>query len=453
MDAKVNYSILVADDEAAQRQLLRAVLEKEFSVVTAANGDEARQLLQRRVFDLVITDERMPALSGSDLVRWIRENAPETPVIILTAFGSIQTAVEAMKLGAYDYITKPLKSPDELRLLVSRALAQRALQNERAIQRADSETLFPTSDIVAVSQSMRNVLDLASRVAPLPTTVLITGESGTGKEVVARLIHRGSPRAEAPFVAMNCAALTETLLESELFGHEKGAFTGAVQGRQGRFELAHGGTLFLDEIGEMSVELQAKLLRVLQEQQFERVGGTRTITVDVRVVAATNRRLEELIRAGRFREDLYYRIGVFPIHIPPLRERREDILPLAEHFLAKFAKRMSVGLRSFSPEARVALSDYDWPGNVRELQNAIERALIISRDSVVTRSDLPFGASAPAGARPEGRTLADVERAAILAALQANQGDRRKTAEQLQISLRTLQYRLKEYGLIAHARD
>jgi len=443
---KVRFSILVADDEASQRQLMRAVLEKDFAVAAAANGEEARQLLTQRKFDLVITDERMPAMSGSELVRWMRENLPDTPVIVLTAFGSIQTAVEAIKLGAADYLTKPLKSPDELRLVVSRVLEQRLFENERVVQRAESEGLFPIADIVAESQSMKTALELADRVAAQTTTVLLTGESGTGKEVLARFLHRRSPRSEASFVAVNCAALSETLLESELFGHEKGAFTGAVQARQGRFELAHGGTLFLDEIAEMSSDLQAKLLRVLQEKEFERVGGTRTITVDVRVIAATNRGLTSLVERGRFREDLYYRLNVFPIHLPPLRERREDIVPLAEHFLARLVKRMGIGPRRLTAEAKSVLSNYDWPGNVRELQNAIERALIIARSDEISPEDLPVQVPSPA-LDAHSETLAEIEKRAILKALESNQGDRRRTAQELNISLRTLQYRLKEYGL------
>ncbi|RPJ61248.1 MAG: sigma-54-dependent Fis family transcriptional regulator [Acidobacteria bacterium] len=443
----VKFSILVADDEAPQRQLMRAVLEKDFSVVTAANGEEARQLLTQRSFDLVITDERMPVVTGSELIRWMKEHAPETPVVVLTAFGSIQTAVEAIKLGAADYLTKPLKSPEELRLVVSRLLEQRIQNNERLVQRADSEIDFPVADIVAVSPPMREALQLGARVAPQTTTVLLTGESGSGKEVLARFIHRASPRSDAAFVALNCAALSETLLESELFGHEKGAFTGATQTRQGRFELAHGGTLFLDEIAEMNLDLQVKFLRVLQEREFERVGGTRTITVDVRVIAATNRDLDESMKSGRFRGDLFYRLNVFPIHLPPLRERREDIVPLAEHFFSKLVKRMGIGGKRISAEAKSVLSNHDWPGNVRELQNAIERALIISRSQEITPEDLPLQMPWTSSHVDATHTLAEIEKTAILRTLEANQGDRRRTAEQLDISIRTLQYRLKEYGL------
>ncbi len=442
----MKHTILIVDDEPAQRQLLSAALGREYAVVAAADGEEAVQLLAARSFDLVITDERMPRMGGLELIRWVREKTPEVPVVVLTAYGSIETAVEAIKLGAQEYLTKPLKSPEEIRMVAAKALHGRRLEDRRIIHQAEQEAQFP-ADIIAASASMQQVLTMASQVAPQSTTVLLTGESGTGKEVVARLIHRRSPRAEEPFVAVNCAALTETLLESELFGHEKGAFTGAVQSRRGRFELAHGGTLFLDEIAEMSLSIQPKLLRVLQEQQFERVGGTRSIAVDVRVIAATNKDLSAALAERSFREDLYYRLNVFPIAIPPLRDRRSDVIPLAEHFLHKVAARMGRSSPSLSEEARELLLSHAWPGNVRELQNAIERALIVARENVIRAGDLPLVAPDPAAAAP--RTLAEIERAAIMQALEHNGGERKATAEQLGMSLRTLQYRLKEYGLIS----
>jgi DNA-binding NtrC family response regulator len=389
----------------------------------------------------------MPGISGIDLLRWIKRETPETPVIVMTAFGTIDTAVEAVKLGAEDYLTKPVASPDELRLTVERCLRERSLLAREAIHVEALEAEFP-SDIIAHSQQMKHALELAAQVAPQPTTVLLTGESGTGKEVIARFIHRQSDRRTDPFVAVNCAALTETLLESELFGHEKGAFTGATQSKQGRFELAHGGTLFLDEIGEMGTDLQTKLLRVLQEQQFERVGGTRAIVVDVRVIAATNKDLEKAMAEHSFRDDLYYRLNVFPIHIAPLRDRRPDILPLSRHVVEKISRRMGISPHRLSPGAEKALASYDWPGNVRELQNAIERALIVSRSAQVEVEDLPFGLRAASQSSGKGNlTLAEMEKAAILEALERNNGDRQTTAEELGISLRTLQYRLKDYGL------
>ncbi len=442
----MNYSILIVDDEPAQRQLLSGSLAKEYAVTTAADGVEATQLLVSRSYDLIITDERMPRMDGIELIKWIREQMPEIPIIVLTAYGSIETAVEAMKLGAQEYLTKPLKSLDELRLIVRKALKQRMLQDQTLLHQAETEAQFPP-DIVAQSEKMKRVLALAAQVAPQPTTVLISGESGTGKEVVARFIHRRSPRSDHPFVAVNCAALSETLLESELFGHEKGAFTGATHSRRGRFELAHGGTLFLDEIAEMSAGLQAKLLRVLQERQFEKVGGTRTVVVDVRIIAATNKDLGSAIKEGFFREDLYYRLNVFPLHIPALRERGEDILLLAEHFARKISNRMGRSWRLFSPAVETMLRQHSWPGNVRELQNAVERALIVAATDIIVPQDLPLSSVQSPAALSDPMTLAEIERAAILKSLDRNHGERRQTAEELGISLRTLQYRLKEYGL------
>jgi len=443
-------TILVVDDEPAQRQLLQAVLEDTYDVVPAADGEEAQQLLGKRTFDLVITDENMPGMSGAQLIDWAREHAPETPFIVLTAHGSIETAVEAMKLGAHDYLTKPLASPEELRLIVEKTLRDRQLVDRSLVHEAETEARFP-ADIIAESDAMKRVLSLVRQVAPQPTTVLLTGQSGTGKEVVARLVHRQSQRAEGPFVAVNCAALTETLLESEMFGHEKGAFTGATESRRGRFELAHGGTLFLDEISEMGANLQAKLLRVLQERQFERVGGTRTVSVDVRVIAATNRDPAEAVAAGELRDDLYYRLNVFPLHIPPLKERKTDVLPLAEYFVKRISARMGQHAKRIGAAARAEICGYDWPGNVRELQNAIERALIVSTGDEIERCDLALietdgGLRDGRDAAPGDDTLAAMEKRAILAALERHGGDRKATAEELGISLRTLQYRLKEYG-------
>ncbi|MBZ5553681.1 MAG: sigma-54 dependent transcriptional regulator [Acidobacteriia bacterium] len=440
-------SVLIVDDEPAQRQLLGAILGDKYGVETAADGFEATRLLEQRSFDVVITDERMPGMGGIELIKWIRERSPEIPIIVLTAYGSIQTAVEAIKLGAQEYLIKPLDNPDELRLAVQKVLGQRLLKDQSLIHQAETEAQFP-ADIIAQSQAMSQALTLASQVAPQLATVLLTGESGTGKEVLARFIHRRSPRADSPFVAVNCAALAESLLESELFGHEKGAFTGATQAKRGRFEWAHGGTLFLDEIAEMSGNLQAKLLRVLQEQQFERVGGTRTISVDVRVIAATNRDLAEAIRQRIFREDLYYRLNVFPIHLAPLRDRREDILPLAKYFLKKIAAQMGQPIKSLRSDTQEQFLKYTWPGNVRELQNTVERALIICTSDVIRPGDIPFASVGGDSKTSQPLTMAEIERRAITHALEENNGDRRKAAAQLGISLRTLQYRLRDYGVI-----
>lgn len=440
----MRFTILVVDDEASQRQFICGTLARQYEIVTAANGLEASQLLSHRSFSLVITDERMPDMGGIELIRWMRDNSPETPAIVLTAYGSVETAVEAIKLGAEEYLTKPLKSPEELRLIVSKVLRGRTMRDRSLLHQEETEAALPL-DVVAESEIMKHIFRLAAQVAHQPTTVLLTGESGTGKEVVARFIHSGSPRRDHAFIAVNCAAITETLLESELFGHEKGAFTGATQNRRGRFELADGGTLFLDEVAEMGFGLQAKLLRVLQEQQFERIGSDRTMTVDVRVIAATNKDLGRCIADKSFREDLFYRLNVFPIHIPPLRERRDDILPLAQSFLRKISGRMGKTAPSISPDAGELLRSYGWPGNARELANAIERALIVSQSSSIEIEDFPLKHETAKLTRPG--LLAEIERTAILESLQRNKGDRRATSEELGISLRTLQYRLKEYGV------
>lgn len=442
----MKFSILVVDDEPSQRQFINGSLAKEYEVVTAANGIEASQLLSHRSFSLVITDERMPGMSGIELIRWMRDKSPETPVIMLTAYGSIETAVEAIKLGAEEYLIKPLKSPEELRVVVSKVLRGRTMRDRSLLHQEETEAALPL-DVVAESEGMRRIFQLADQVAQQPTTVLLTGESGTGKEVVARFIHSRSPRREHAFVAINCSAIPETLLESELFGHEKGSFSGAVQTRRGRFELANGGTLFLDEIAEMGANLQAKLLRVLQEQQFERIGSDRTMTVDVRVIAATNKDLAQSIANHSFREDLYYRINVFPLQIPPLRERRDDILPLAQYFLKKLSARMGKPGQSVSREAGELLRSYDWPGNARELANAIERALIVSQGAAIDLEDLPLKQEYLSAGSGRPGLLAQVERTTILESLSRNKGDRKAAAEELGISLRTLQYRLKEYGI------
>lgn len=436
----------MVDDEPGQRQFISGALSREHDVITAANGTEASQLLAHRSFDLVITDERMPGISGIELIRWIREKSPETPVIVLTAYGSVENAVEAIKLGAEEYLIKPLKSPEELRIIAAKVLKRRNMSDRNLLHQQETEAAFP-EDVVAESESMKRVFLLADQVAAQSSTVLLTGESGTGKEVVARFIHRRSPRRDNAFVAINCAAIPEMLLESELFGHEKGSFTGATQTRRGRFELANSGTLFLDEVAEMGGNLQSKFLRVLQEQQFERIGSDRSISVDVRVIAATNRALAEAIVDKSFREDLFYRLSVFPIAIPPLRERREDILPLAKYFAKHISARMGKPAPLFTAEAKESLFGHDWPGNARELANAIERALIVSNSETIDRDDLPMKYESGISLSSKSGLLAQVERKAILDSLARNRGDRRAASEELGISLRTLQYRLKEYGV------
>ena len=445
----IKAHILVVDDEPAMRLLVTSVLTDEGHVVTtAASGAEALQLVQRHHYQVVITDLRMPGLSGLEVLEAVRRDDPDTAVILLTAFGSVEGAVEAMRKGAAHYLLKPLANPDELRLAVRRVLEERRVADEAATLRQATEAGFPFGEIIAGAPAMQAVLELARSVAPADTTVLLTGETGTGKELLARAIHHWSPRADQAFVAVNCAALAESLLDSELFGHEKGAFTGAVAQRRGRFELAHGGTLLLDEVGEMSPALQAKLLRILQERTLERVGGTRTVTVDVRMIAATNRELRPMVAANAFREDLYYRLSAFPIHLPPLRERIADILPLAEHRLREVSRRLGKPIQGFTAEAAVLLQAYAWPGNVRELQNVIERAVILCREDRVVPAHLNL--TPPTAPVPPGpRALKELEREAILAALDTHAGNRRQAAEQLGIGLRTLYARLKEYGMSA----
>ena len=435
--------ILVVDDDPGFRKLLETILVGEgYQVTTAETVAQAIQACERKQFHVIVSDLKLPDGDGLAVLRWSKEHTPEIPVIMITGFGTVASAVEAMKLGAADYLGKPLSSPDELRVLVRKALEQRLSANERELLREEQDERFSCGAVIAGDQSMIKVMNLTRKVAPTSATVLITGESGTGKEIVARCIHNNSPRATRAFVPVNCAALSPTLIESELFGHEKGSFTGAAGQHIGRFERAHGGTLFLDEIGEIDAGLQAKLLRVLQEKSFERVGGTRQISVDVRVIAATNRDLNKSVAEGRFREDLYYRLNLFPIEMPPLRERGSDVIKLARFFLARACKSMSRPALRLTPEAERVLVGYNWPGNVRELENTMERMAILC-DDVVEPGDLPITASG--ATRPV--LFKDIERQAIEDALRVNDGNRTKAAQQLGISLRTLQYRLKEYGI------
>jgi two-component system response regulator FlrC len=435
--------ILVADDEEGLRDFVAEALEDDGHVVTrAADGAEALQQLARATFDLVITDLRMPRVDGLAVLQRVRAETPETEAIVLTAHGSVDTAVEAMKLGAFDYLEKPIGSPAELRLVAARALERRALRTERTRAERERPSLPPLSYADPV---MTPVVAALRKVAPTNATVLLTGESGTGKEVAARSIHAWSRRASGPFVAVNCAAISETLLESELFGHEKGAFTGAVSAHRGRLELADGGTFFLDEIGEMKPALQAKLLRVLEARRFERVGGSRTIDVDIRWIAATNRDIDGLIASGEFREDLYHRLAVFPVRLPPLRERRADILPLAESLLARAAADIGRAPLELAEDARTYILGATWRGNVRGLANALERAAILADGNVVRAEHLVVrdGAAAPRAAA--GSTLEDIERAAIEDALNAVNGNRREAADRLGIGLRTLYEKLRKY--------
>ena len=437
-------NILVVDDEPGIREFLADALAMDaHDVAQASDGTEALRLVYNRAFDLMLTDLRMPgALNGIDLLRKLKSEQPDTEVIVMTAHGSVETAVEAMKLGAYDYLQKPIGGPAELRLIVARALERRRLRAKVEVQR-QSSAVPPLSYGDPVMQPVITALE---KVARTNSTVLLLGESGTGKEVAARTIHERSARSDGPFVPVNCAAITETLMESEIFGHEKGAFTGASSARRGRLELADGGTLFLDEIGELKPELQAKLLRVIQERRFERLGGTRTIEVDVRWIAATNRNLEEMMAARTFREDLYHRLAVFPIRLPPLRERRRDLLPLAEALLARLAADLGRPPLRLDDSARERIQQGAWRGNVRELGNALERAAILAEGDVVRGDDLHVTMAAPL-AELGGSTMEEIERGAIERALSESGGNRRRAAERLGIGERTLYDKLKRYGL------
>ncbi|HXY68582.1 MAG TPA: sigma-54 dependent transcriptional regulator [Gemmatimonadales bacterium] len=437
--------ILVADDEPGVRGFIaEALADDGHAVVQAADGAEAAGRLARESFDLLITDLRMPRLDGMALLRQVRGEQPELEVIVLTAFGTVDSAVEAMKLGAFDYLQKPIGGPAELRMLARRALEHRALVAARDRATRDSPELPP---LAYGDPAMEPVVEALHRVAGTGSTVLLMGESGTGKEVAARSLHAWSPRAGGPFVAVNCAAIPETLLESELFGHEKGAFTGAVSARRGRIELADGGTFFLDEIGEMPPAVQAKLLRVLQDRRFERVGGSRTIEADVRWVAATNRSVDALRSSGALREDLYHRLAVFPVRLPPLRERPRDILPLARRLLARSGAAIGRPHLTLAPDAEARLVAAPWPGNVRELANVLERAAILCDGDDVREEHLELGEAALPGdgGANGGATLDAIERVAIEQALAAVGGNRRAAAERLGIGLRTLYDKLKRY--------
>jgi two-component system response regulator FlrC len=437
--------ILVADDEPGIREfLVDALALDDHVVVPASDGRSAAKLLDERGFDLVITDLKMPGLDGMALLRKVRAEQPEVEVIVMTAHGTVDNAVEAMKLGAFEYLQKPISGPDELRLLAQRALERRGLRDHiDGVERGAATPALP--QLSYGDPAMKPVIEAIDKVARTAATVLLLGESGTGKEVAARAIHALGPRAARPFMALNCAALSETLLESELFGHEKGAFTGATERKRGRLELADGGTFFLDEIGELGINLQAKLLRVLQERRFERVGGTRTLEVDVRWVAATNRDLRAMIDAGAFREDLYHRVAVFPIKLPPLRERPADIIPLARTLLVRVAADLKCAVPKLTAAAEQRLRGATWRGNVRELANALERAAILaSGDPIDAQHLLLDDAPPPASPASLVRPLADLEKDAILAALAQTGGNRRKAAELLGIGERTLYDKLKK---------
>ncbi len=442
--------VLVVDDEASARSGLEKLLRQEgHNVDVAEDGESALRIAAEHPPDVVVTDLKMPKMDGIELLRKLHEQDPNLPVIVATAFGDVNTAVQAMRAGAEDYVTKPVDF-DALLVALERALERRELRVEaenlrRQARDRDGEGL---QGLIGTSAAMQRVYRTARQVAGSRATVLLTGESGTGKGELARAVHELSPRAKKPFVSLHCAALAESLLESELFGHEKGSFTGADKRRLGRFEQADGGTLFLDEIGEIPVLTQVKLLQVLQERTFERVGGNDAVKVDVRVIAATNRDLTADVQAGRFREDLYYRLNVVHIEMPPLRLRGGDVVVLANHFVKRFALENHKAVEGFTERARAKMLAYRWPGNVRALENAIERAVVLCEGPLVDEEDLPFEA-APETQGPlriPGATMAEIERYAIMKTLEAVDGSTAKAADLLDISVRTIQYRLHEYG-------
>jgi two-component system response regulator HydG len=444
----------VVDDEESHRIMLRAVLQEEgYEVAEAADGPEAIRALEQEPFDLILLDIRMPGMDGIEALMEIRKISPYVPVLMMTAYASVKTAVDALKAGAFEYLIKPLDI-DELKILIDKALEHYHLREENLALKERLGDRFDFSKMIGKSRKMVELFDLLAQVAPTDATVLILGESGTGKELVANALHHNSPRASQPFIKVSCAALPETLLESELFGHERGAFTGAVARREGRFWSAHRGSIFLDEVGEMSTTTQTKLLRVLQEKEFEPLGSTRTMKVDARVIAATHKDLEKEVREGRFREDLFYRLNVVPVSIPPLRERKEDLPSLAAHFLALYREKNQKEVKEISSKAMDLLVRYEWPGNIRELENCMERAVIVARGEMITPADLPPQIQALSGGKedqgilfPSGISLQDAEKALILKTLEDTGGNRSRAAEILGINRRTLQIKLKEYGI------
>ncbi|MCE5275932.1 MAG: sigma-54 dependent transcriptional regulator [Syntrophaceae bacterium] len=443
---------MVVDDDMGHRTMLKTLLTGwGYAVSEADDGSAAIVLTRERPFDLILMDMRMVKVSGLTALEAVKEINPSIPVIIMTAYSSIETAIQAMKKGAYEYLTKPLDF-DELRLKIEQAMDHSMLKEENRLLRELIGERFDSRNIIGRSPAMVRLLETTARAASSDATVLIAGESGTGKEMVAGAIHFNSPRKDHPFIKMNCAAISEGLLESELFGHEKGSFTGALRRREGRFKQAHLGSLFLDEVSEMSLAMQAKLLRVLQERDFTRVGGEEVISVDVRIIAATNKDLAHLVRENRFREDLFYRLNVITLTVPPLRDRREDIPLLAEHFLKRFAEKNEKPLKGFTPQAMDRLIKHHWPGNVREIMNTIESAVVLSRSAYLTEDDLPLirqdlGYAPPAGGVATGFSLDEIEKETILKTLESVRGNKSEAARKLGITRATLHKKLKRYDV------
>jgi DNA-binding NtrC family response regulator len=449
--------LVVEDNDALRRSILLALRESFATVDEAAAGDEAIQRVADpgvEPYDVVLSDLRLPGADGVAVLRAAHERDVRTSVLLMTAYGTVETAVEAMRAGAYDFVEKPLDL-EQLELRVARAIEHQKRLHEASVLRVERDARRVGDEIIGTSDALRSVTDLARRVAPTRSTVLLTGETGTGKELVAGLIHRASPRASGPFVKVNCAALPETLLESELFGHERGAFTGADRRRPGRFEEANGGTLLLDEIGDVSRTIQSKLLRALQDQEFHRLGGTQTLRTDARIVAVTNSDLEAQVAAGSFREDLYFRLNVIRIHVPPLRERPEDVLDLAHHYLREFCRTLDVGLEGFSEGALARLAAHDWPGNVRELRNTIERATLLAAGPRLRSRDIVLSTARARGQKgewraelpPESLALSDVERALVLESLRRTGFVQKDACELLGVSRRKLNYMIQRMGI------
>lgn len=462
--------VLVVDDEESIREFFEIMLKREgYEVWTAANGKEALERLKKGRADLILSDIQMPEMSGLELLAKVKEQDPEAVMIMVTAFGSTETAIEAMKLGAYDYIQKPFKI-DEVKIILRQALEKRQLQSENVQLKKELGTKYAFDNLVGSAPPMLRIYEMVKRVANTKSSVLISGESGTGKELIARAIHYNGPLKDKPFVTVNCGAIPENLMESEMFGHKKGSFTGAIADKKGLFEVANTGTIFLDELGELPLPMQVKLLRVIQEGTFKRVGGTEDVTVDVRIISATNKNLDVEVRNGRFREDLFYRMNVIQILCPPLRERREDIQMLATHFLDKFSKSLGVDVKRISNEAMDVLKGYHYPGNVRELENIIERTVALEPGSAILPESLPrhmLDAKQPSAGPLDAekieistekgidleRLTADFERTLLVKALQQTGGIKKKAAKLLNISFRSMRYRVDKYGLNALSVD
>jgi two-component system, NtrC family, response regulator PilR len=456
----IKDKILVADDEQSMREFLDIMLKKEgYKVSLASNGEEVVKLIDNDLFDLVLMDIRMPKLDGISALKKIKSTSPETVVIMITAYASADTAIKAMKEGAYDYITKPFKV-EEIKLIINNALEKKNLQKENILLKQVVRDRYHFGNIIGQSPKMMALYDLLEKVSPTKTNILIAGESGTGKELVAKAIHYNSVRKEKPFVTLNCGAIPESLIESELFGHMRGAFTDAIATKKGLFEVADEGTIFLDEISELPLLMQVKLLRVLQDKEFKRVGGTEDIRVDIRIISATNKDLEEAVKEKHFREDLFYRLNVIQIKLPPLRDRKEDIPILAGHFLKKYSEELNKNILKTSPEALQILRNYEYPGNVRELQNIIERAVALESGQELTVHNLssylseqpllrkgPIDIEIPNEGIDLEKMVEDLERTLLLKALDKTKGIKKKAAELLRINFRSMRYRLEKYGL------